>query len=1074
MLTPLYKKLKTNSTTNYVIAQNAPRQPKFTHFALLEIPRQNGAIMDFDGTFTQNTGLSVSPTNFGEQLVESLRNYVANQESVIRGCKINTTTEYYDSDSLTTPTETIFWKWLKALSAFDLEPADATEEYIGSLSQFDDKGPAANTNYFREYLWRERSTREVVIDTVSSSVSPVGIAIVCNVTTKFKPGDTVTITGVPGLTSGTVLDIQTTNVYADTVVIDDTYSSGMVPSSATMRLNYNRLIKYISEITAVSDVETSEKTSTEVYAHIPLEGGMTPTILFRTVDDLNYKPGVTFPILSSEEQWEISGAENPISPIIIDASEYPVDWWGHFDGTKTYTTKSGDSLRRHGDYYGVLAPDNTSPNITYAYPNFDSSNIDGLRLDFDITHYVKPTATSPVSNTFSEFSSSIINSVAPEDFAFNAILWYYETEDATTGKTVTNLYSVTFVNNPDNDSDQTKIPVLDKYVANGTQDGNSFTYALDIEYGVYSTNTPAAFNPTRVYNMFNVDLFTEALKRMALLNDSYTKTVADLNVLAQTVEQLNSKVYSQSSLDALRKRITDTESLLQLYATLQLGNSDSIEAYTDTTVSPPQVKLKSVDKRYGSITQVKSSSMFTNSTDSNTLLTTVLSVPYTITKESNKDFLTIINNDDNVNQLSYVTSPSIPRLEMTINEDLAFKQSAVFLIKDMSACLNKGLDLYINYSDGTTTSRYKFISLDMPVSLIDNSTKDTDPATYYSSSNINVIPDAVYYCKINSTKRTIVIDLPCDMTDLVVGSRLFMRDFKITVGSTTYDMEGLYTVDAGTSSGPEYLPAPLAGVSLLQAGSGLATSAKGAFMHAPSQGSGYVTHNVTTTLTGDYTTDVFTVNGHNFVAGTAVYFTSLTGGTGISTGTVYYVTSISGNTFKLATSLANALAGTAINFTTSNITAGTMVEYVTEAPGTSVFGWHTNGSGVIDSLTLLKPGFGYKPTDSNLIVNPIGNAYVKLVPGARTRIHLVLDTTIQNTNDFVTAMDAVIIATTPSTLNITSTPDGYLEPLTTYMATSPTLDVFKGYEVTLTRINVADNIPLADFDKKYSISKVRI
>ena len=42
-----------------------------------------------------------------------------------------------------------------------------------------------------------------------------------------------------------------------------------------------------------------------------------------------------------------------------------------------------------------------------------------------------------------------INNKPPKDFEFNAILWYYTVEDSA-GNARTNLYGVSFLDNPDN------------------------------------------------------------------------------------------------------------------------------------------------------------------------------------------------------------------------------------------------------------------------------------------------------------------------------------------------------------------------------------------------------------------------------------------------------------------------------------------------------------------------------------------------------------------------------------------------------------------------------------------------
>lgn len=72
------------------------------------------------------------------------------------------------------------------------------------------------------------------------------------------------------------------------------------------------------------------------------------------------------------------------------------------------------------------------------------------------------------------------------------------------------------------------------------------------------------------------------------------------------------------------------------------------------------------------------------------------------------------------------------------------------------------------------------------------------------------------------------------------------------------------------------------------------------------------------TFTADDPSNVFTRSNHGLVSGTVVRL--LTSGglpTGLSLATDYYVIPVSSSAFQLATSLNNALAGTAINITTS-------------------------------------------------------------------------------------------------------------------------------------------------------------
>lgn len=80
-----------------------------------------------------------------------------------------------------------------------------------------------------------------------------------------------------------------------------------------------------------------------------------------------------------------------------------------------------------------------------------------------------------------------------------------------------------------------------------------------------------------------------------------------------------------------------------------------------------------------------------------------------------------------------------------------------------------------------------------------------------------------------------------------------------------------------------------------------------------------------TGLTVPAATDVVTVAGHGLPLGTPVYFSAGAGGTGLAQNTIYYTVPVDANTFKLAASLANALAGTTIDQTVADFAAATLV-----------------------------------------------------------------------------------------------------------------------------------------------------
>jgi hypothetical protein len=82
-----------------------------------------------------------------------------------------------------------------------------------------------------------------------------------------------------------------------------------------------------------------------------------------------------------------------------------------------------------------------------------------------------------------------------------------------------------------------------------------------------------------------------------------------------------------------------------------------------------------------------------------------------------------------------------------------------------------------------------------------------------------------------------------------------------------------------------------------------------------------------TIYSADAATDVCTITGHGFVLAQKVRTVATFGGSlpgGLAEATDYFVIPIDANTFKLATSSANAIAGTAINIT-SNGSSPTML-----------------------------------------------------------------------------------------------------------------------------------------------------
>ena len=217
--TPLYKSLKPNGTSFYAFPsaaedisasfQNPLYKMYFTKYVLVNFPKQNlisGTLSkpiywDFDNAFSKS-GIATPVTNFAEGTVESLRNYVANHECVLRESRLNSNEYNYKTESLETTSEKIFFKWCKKLNLIDFEPANKEDDYVGTLADFsaNSLGQGA-TDFFTETLWKERSVDNYygVYFYQSPSITYPNLFEVefeSQKLTNFRVGDIVNLSGV--------------------------------------------------------------------------------------------------------------------------------------------------------------------------------------------------------------------------------------------------------------------------------------------------------------------------------------------------------------------------------------------------------------------------------------------------------------------------------------------------------------------------------------------------------------------------------------------------------------------------------------------------------------------------------------------------------------------------------------------------------------------------------------------------------------------------------------------------------------------------------------------------------------
>jgi hypothetical protein len=816
---PLYKSLKKNGTSFYAFPgaaedisaayQNQNYKMYFSKYILLNFPKQNTepgsevdskpVYWDFDNAF-KRSNQSTPATSYQDQMVESLRNYVANFEVAMKESRLNNTEYYYDNTVLDTPTEKIFWKWCKSLNLFQLETANNGDEYFGNLTEFERRN-LNDDNYLPEILWREREV--ISYNAIKFYESPGyildNLEIEFDGKTNFRIGDVIEFSGytdiiliglLGGVTASSVRVVDVIEPDSDNgqrIVTDLFWSAyGEFPPTpstspvATAKLVYNKLVQYIGEVNGINNVQEANRSYTEVYAHIPDHTGQTPDILFRTKSDTNYKPNLAFPILPSQYQPEIVGAELFSNPIVNTPQNYPGNYYGQFDTEDfTYELSIGDSIRRSGDYYGVSGDLNN--------PVFDGSMVDGIGVDFDPAHYVKMNIIGRELTNFDQFNALEVNNQPPKDFEFNAILWFYTVEDLN-GNVANNLYGISILDNPDNNTNPDevglKIPVYPKLAANDNQDGTSYAFSLNLSFNIINENPQDTYNPEAINSLFSFNLFNDAMRRLGAINESFINIISEQNKVEEDIANMKQLLYTQTDLNVINNRISNLENLLRLYSTNQIVDSDSVSVSLDTTLRPPRLTLNTKDTSYEQVLEV-----FTNN-----LYNTTGIIPYTVTIPTNKNFLLHVTNND----LTDFTLPSNQKLSIIIDDDLSFKQSIDIIIDaDETATQNKQLEIYIKYKFGTETStpvETKLIeTIDLPI-YYNTTTQLPNSAKRWKDVNFQIDLDRPLNLNTGSS-----LEVPIKGNNLLVynsfkiGDVFQLADFTIGT-SSQIDFSGQYKI----------------------------------------------------------------------------------------------------------------------------------------------------------------------------------------------------------------------------------------------------------------------------------------
>jgi hypothetical protein len=808
MATPLYKKMK-RGTSFYSFPSaihdlnkvNDTFKMTFSKYALLNIPEQKveligvdrdqtKGILNFDkdknGPLFYNFQPSANndlPIKFSDQLIESLRNYVSNYDTTLRESRINTNTDFYNVNELSTQSEKIFWKWCRKLNIIDFEPAEHQIDWDKNGTDFENRNGNDNS-FFQKYLWKEREFKEynctVSDQGLKTDITIQGIA-------KFKKGDIINFSGTTSDIINTTLSggtdyILTNVVYNenDTVLTIDKTSNGT--DTTIVWLKYHRLIECVGDIQSVSQVQTSRHNFTEVSIQIPHHAGATPTILFDIDDNTNYYPGLEMPILPQEQQVEINGAENTNSPIRIHPENYPGTHFGYFDTEdKTYKCSFGDRNRKSGEYYGILKTDNVGLSENDYKENlndFNSDNIDGINIDFNQEHYLKMNLPEYMINNFDEFNSAYFDE-PPKDYFFNAILWYYDLDDGS-GKITTNLFGIEFLNDPSDDMDDCDIndrliTPYRKLVSNGEQDGYSYIFDFNLNEIVDNDSLPLSYDPTTINNQFSFDLYQNILQSNSLLYESFINIVSGYTDIQEDLYELRSMIMSDTDINNIKNQIENLNDLLKLYSTMQIVDSDTISIETLFTDTYPTLKLNMINTEYNNMIDIQITDIF-EYIDSNP------NTSYTIpVKQSNKTMLNIYNNNNIFNGGS----------KITLNQDLKYMQSMEINIYPHQSEKITDLDIFLNYSNNGIITEEKIISTKTPTDLSFYDVNNPENSIYVNSffTNENI---STYSTTITSNTNNTILNLITPLFD--IDDYIYIDNFYLQSGTTYIDKSGVYKI----------------------------------------------------------------------------------------------------------------------------------------------------------------------------------------------------------------------------------------------------------------------------------------
>lgn len=331
---------------------------------------------------------------------------------------------------------------------------------------------------------------------------------------------------------------------------------------------YNRVVRYIGAVDVVNSVKSQVNAYTELYCHIPSKDGSTPVVLFNTLEDQNYKPGmiITNRPLNPLDNEYLSGRHYDDS----HPAGLSIEAYYDLDNVSNWTLEKGDGTTVQGTWmaprvesnsyfteekFGLIENQKWSKTIGSTTIKHTRSRMDGAVLDFDPTSYSLVNASRDY-NTIEQTNTS----PSSKDFEFNTVLLYYDLVDPVTGNRATNLYGVFFLDNVEITGLDYAIPRFDKLVPDRVSgnNGNSYSIKLNVKFdtNIVNVGLEKAINE---YNTFSMNVFMEAFAVMQTCAKDIEGYSADFVKLRTMYEEMELLVLDDESKEDLIQRMGELE-----------------------------------------------------------------------------------------------------------------------------------------------------------------------------------------------------------------------------------------------------------------------------------------------------------------------------------------------------------------------------------------------------------------------------------------------------------------------------------------------------------------------------------